>query len=158
MPSGVHVTTGRPQDFRKWRISIVKPAREEFGALVHQKVHVQVSNLVIEATPVGNPDLWQSPAPPGYTGGRARGSWLSSVDFPMLEEPGTIDPDGEATKDRAKADIDGLIEFGSKSYLASAVPYMQRLNEGWSTQEPADFIDRAIDTVRAQFDRGGAIL
>ena len=37
---------------------------------------------VIEATPVGKPETWERPAPPGYTPGIAKGNWFPSVGSP----------------------------------------------------------------------------
>lgn len=155
------VTTGGPEEFRRWRKRIAGQAIPEHGAKLHRAAHQTASDSVISETPVGNAsrwkgnessnrDEWKNKPPKGYTGGRARGSWLSSVNFPILTEPGTIDPNGAETMQKS-AEVAAEIPFASRSYVASAVPYMLRLNNGWSKQTPADFIDRAMDRVGAKF-------
>ena len=147
------VTVGRSRrDFQKWGAKIVRPHVEKTGQQLHQKVHVQLDSEMVFATPVGNVSLWLHPesAPPGYTGGRARGGWQSSIHAPILTEPGTIDPNGTNTHQAAQ-NVAAKIPFAVKSFVANAVPYILRLDQGWSTQAPVDFIGRGFDRVGAQF-------
>lgn len=145
------VTVGRSSaDFRRWRVRTVAKNIEETGQKLHQKIHVQMDSELVFATPVGNPALWSSPAPPGYTGGRARGGWQSSIGAPILTETNRIDKNGAATHS-AGQEVASRIGFAKRSFIANNVPYIVRLNEGWSTQAPANFIGRAFDRVGAQF-------
>ncbi len=144
------VTIGGAKKFRQWRIKQVKKVIPKHAALIHQKAHIQLSDSLVFATPVGNPSLWQSPPPAGYAGGRARGGWQSSVHAPKLSETGTLDRNGSNTA-QAGQSISRSIGFAIKSFITNNVPYIIRLNEGWSKQIPADFIDRAFDRVEAQF-------
>lgn len=145
------VTVGRSaRDFRNWRIRVVGKNVEKTGVQLHQKVHIQLDSEMVFATPVGNPSLWQSPPPPGYTGGRARGGWQSSIHVPVLSEPDTVDKNGSNTH-QAAVNVARKIPFASKSFIANVVSYIVRLNDGWSTQAPADFIGRGFDRVGAQF-------
>ena len=75
---------------------------------------------VIKSTPVGNPDLWQSPAPPGYVGGRARGSWQTAVGTPVEDDIDRIDPSGAS----ALAEIEANTPpgAGQQTYLVSNLP------------------------------------
>lgn len=75
--------------------------------------------------------------------GRARSEWQVSLGEPIEDEVGsirspqqTIDDGKEVLKDRQP---NGTI------YIANNVPYIQRLNEGWSAQAPAGFIEKAIN-------------
>lgn len=145
------VTIGRNRaDFKRWQARIAGPNIEKTGQQLHQKVHFQLADEMIFATPVGNPSLWQSPPPPGYTGGRARGGWQSSLHAPILAESGMIDKNGTNTAQNSHG-VAASIPFGARSFIANNVPYILRLDQGWSTQAPADFIGRGFDRVGAQF-------
>jgi hypothetical protein len=97
------------------------------------------TNIVIN-TPVGNPELWQSEAPPGYVGGRARANWnidINTVDLSVTDS--TAEPEsGRALNVTAK------YKLGATIYISNNLPYIQRLNEGWSSQAPANFVDKGI--------------
>ncbi len=110
------------------------------GRLVASKVTLDVGTSMVMKTPVGDPDTWEMPAPAGYVGGRARGSWQYQKESPLLEEPGTIDPGGGGSIDRIKAGVksgDSAVEH----FITSTVPYMRRLEyEGWSRQAPEGMV------------------
>ncbi|MCF0055515.1 hypothetical protein [Dyadobacter sp. CY356] len=97
------------------------------------------TNIVIN-TPVGNPDLWQSPAPEGYVGGRARANWnidINTVDLSVsdsTEEPDTSKALG----------VTARYKMSDTIYISNNLPYIQRLNDGWSSQAPANFVDASI--------------
>lgn len=97
------------------------------------------TNIVIN-TPVGNPELWQSEAPPGYVGGRARANWnidINTVDLSVT--------DSTAEPETAKAlNVTAKYKLGATIYISNNLPYIQRLNEGWSSQAPANFVDKGI--------------
>ncbi|MGB2063508.1 MAG: hypothetical protein ACPHUL_00035 [Marinomonas gallaica] len=80
-------------------------------------------------TPVGNPDLWKSPAPPGYVGGAARGSYVIS------ERPTEASPDGSTSPTRVT--MQKIPEVGGSVTIYSTLPYMARLDDGYSKQAPA---------------------
>lgn len=98
------------------------------------------SELVFN-TPVGNPALWKTKYPPaGYVGGRARANWnidVNTIDMRVTAK--TQAPDvSEALAVTTKYKVNDTI------YISNALPYIQRLNDGWSTQAPANFIEAAI--------------
>ena len=114
-----------------------------------------VFNQLVYNTPVGNPDLWlhntgtsENPVyghfltyshADGYVGGQAKASWhldINNIDVRVME-PG-YDNDSEAAL-RVKTH-----KLGDKVQIATSIPYMKRLNDGWSTQQPAGFIERSI--------------
>lgn len=76
--------------------------------------------------------------------GHARGNWILSVGAPALGElPGRGSADGNAASILAWTLHDGPI------YINNNTPYILRLNDGWSDQAPAGFIERAIDEALA---------
>lgn len=105
---------------------------------VHRGVVVQLFSRVIRDTPVGLPSLWKRPAPKGYVGGQARGSWVPSNNY---IEDGTlrrIDASGAGP-------LNGIVALNMKAgditYLTNGVPYLDRLEyERWSTQALSGFI------------------
>ncbi len=146
------VTRGNADDLKRWVVRMTKDMAPERAKLLHQTVHIQASNGVIENTPVGNPDLWKDPPPPGYAGGRARGNWQSTRGASATGEVDRIDPSGAATA-AAGQQVAAQIQAGEASYITNNVPYIERLNDGWSTQAPKGFVRAIIDRVAAQFKK-----
>ena len=104
---------------------------------------------VILATPVGNPDLWKNPdmAPPGYVGGRARGSWQCTVGSPAGGDIERIDDSGGATV--AEAESKTPPGAGQVTFLTSNLSYIERLEMGWSTQAaPGAMVRKNMDRVQ----------
>jgi hypothetical protein len=103
-------------------------------------VGLQAYSNITMSTPVGNPDLWQSPAPVGYVGGRARANWnidINVVDMTVTES--TADPDAsKALGVTAKYKLNDTI------YISNNLPYIDRLNDGWSSQAPTNFVEKGI--------------
>jgi len=94
---------------------------------------LDLSRRIVLRTPVGNPSLWSSPPPPGYTGGQAKGNWQASIGSPETGTTSTIDKSGAATL----ASIGGKVQNapGNVWYLANNLPYIGRLEfDAWSTQ------------------------
>ena len=96
---------------------------------VVRKTILDIGKRVVERTPVGDPEYWAHPAPPGYVGGMARGSWSHSIgtlDAKVIE---TIDATGGASNDRISASVPqkaaGLVHF-----IQNSLPYIQRLEDG----------------------------
>lgn len=94
-------------------------------------------------TPIGDPSLWSRPAPPGYVGGRARGSWNAEV--------GTVPEAGPGDAESADAQVEAAIaefEPGDTLYTALTVPYARRLEfDGWSQQAPDGFVRPAAEAL-----------
>lgn len=109
---------------------------------------------VVRATPVGNPNLWQNPgsAPPGYVGGHARRNWNVTINAPTSEiigRQGDGPGGGAALQDAIingtrtiRGQGDRLVSF----VIQNNVPYIGRLNRGWSEQAPANFVEKAVQT------------
>lgn len=130
---------------------------------VIKKVVIDLSTAMIKRTPVGDPLTWKHPAPAGYAGGRARGSWTYGFE---AEPRGAdeVDGSGQKSMDRITAGLDAHPGVGIH-YIINSVPYMRRLEyEGWSTQAPAgmvritvaefqSFVDAAIADVRRNRSR-----
>src|SRR6056297_229431 len=121
---------------------------EQSGETIDQVVTdyvVGVSQKIIERTPVGNPSLWESSAPPGYVGGTARANWVPSIGTPEQAEVNSTDQNSGNNQLLA---IQNQIP-GNIYYLTNNVPYIERLEYGWSTQAPNGMMRRTLREARA---------
>lgn len=75
--------------------------------------------------------------------GRARANWQVELGAPAS---GTVDPEdqsGQAAIDKGKAQIEQY-KGGSSINITNNLPYIERLNDGWSAQAPAGFVEKAV--------------
>lgn len=90
---------------------------------------------IVSKSPVGNPSLWKSPPPPGYTGGRFRGSHIVSIGAPVYTQTTNIDKNGVETVAAGERVLSGLEPF-TVIFIQTNLPYAERLEDGHSTQAP----------------------
>jgi hypothetical protein len=114
-------------------------------------VAIECFGGVIMGTPVGNPSLWQSPAPPGYTGGTARANWQLTNGAPAQGEVNATDG-GTATRSAVIGELPRL-QFTGKYTLANNLPYIERLEDGWSTQAPQGMVKLNVARVEPMIPR-----
>jgi len=74
--------------------------------------------------------------------GRARANWLTSLFKPRTE---TVD----ASAGIATFDISGY-KLGVSIFIANNLPYIRRLNAGWSKQAPSMFVDAIVQTANVK--------
>lgn len=86
-----------------------------------------------------------------YDTGRAISNWRLSVGFAYrpVREPFSYKGGASANWSAALAEAQVTaqqftVRKGSAIFLTNSVPYILRLNEGWSKQAPAGFIQRGI--------------
>ncbi len=75
--------------------------------------------------------------------GHARASWIPAVGAPTLSEPVGSD---SSLASAGTAQVMGFKLGQGMLYLSNVAPYIGRLNNGWSAQAPALFVERAIAT------------
>jgi hypothetical protein len=107
-----------------------------------RKIVLDVGTRLVERSPVGDATYWKHPAPKGYVGGRFRGSW----DYGVGTEPSgadTIDASGETSIGRI---TDGMPEqaLGQVHYIINALPYAERIENGWSRQAPQGVVGLTV--------------
>lgn len=91
-----------------------------------RKVALVANQTVIMATPVDT--------------GRARANWQVSVDAPITEQVESTDANGALQRN-----VQVIRDYRSGPIiLQNNVPYIGRLNDGWSAQAPAGFVERAL--------------
>ncbi len=106
-------------------------------------VELRLFTAVIMDTPVGNPDLWQSPAPEGYVGGRLRGNWQTSTAAPATGTSEDPDPSGAETMAAVQAFISAL-QGGQVTFLTNNLPYAVPVEYGHSTQAPSGMVRKNV--------------
>lgn len=119
------------------QIGLTWPA--EAGSVFYRYVALLALKGVVYRSPVGDPDLWRRPAPPGYVGGQFRGNWDVAVGLPIVSaSPKHIDPSGTATVAAGSSRIATGTEGPPfhQIWVLNNLPYAVRLEEGWSTQAP----------------------
>ena len=108
---------------------------------VVKKTALSVDRELVLETPVGNPDLWQSAPPAGYSGGRARSNWLASINSPRTDAGAQTTRKGSDTV-RSKM---GSFKIATDTiFITNNVPYIQALEDGHSTQAASGFITAIV--------------
>ncbi len=120
--------------------------------LVQTKIAFDLLGKIVRRTPVGDPDLWSQPAPPGYVGGRARANWQVQVGgTPGNDVIEQEDAGGETTIADGESEVLAADPF-SIIWIFNNVPYIVRLEEGWSSQAaPGVMIALSVEEVDASF-------
>ena len=108
-----------------------------------QYAAIEIFGAVIKATPVGNPAIWKNPAPRGYTGGRLRGNWRTSVRDPDLIAIARIDKNGTETAKEMTAAVRSAVGDDT-IFMTNNLPYAQAVEFGWSQQAPTGMVRVAI--------------
>lgn len=110
---------------------------QEHVATVQRAVSLQVLDGVVRGTPVDT--------------GRARGNWQTTIGEVASGEVEITDKDGGATIARGAGALAALPDF-AVVYVSNNVPYIERLEDGWSQQAPAGMVASTLERVRAQFE------
>jgi hypothetical protein len=125
------------------RIDLIVARVEDNLEKAVRKAALAIDQTVVLSTPVDT--------------GRARSNWLVNIDTPSR---GQIDPyspgqglgTGEGANARAALEQgkEAISRFrlGNKIYLSNNLPYIQKLNDGFSAQAPAGFVEKAVQSGR----------
>jgi hypothetical protein len=75
--------------------------------------------------------------------GRARANWQVSIGAPVSGSLASTEP--QTTLNQNKSSIGAFrASSGQELYLQNNLPYIERLNQGWSAQAPAGFVEKAL--------------
>jgi hypothetical protein len=106
----------------------------EKESIVIRKIAIECFRRIILGTPVRE--------------GRARGNWQCTTGRMASGEVERLDPYGQAT---ISLMIQEVASWTPKddlpAFITNNLPYIKRLNEGWSKQAPAHFIEQVIADV-----------
>lgn len=83
--------------------------------------------------------------------GRARGSWQSAIGSVPSGTVEALDPDGNTVIATVAGVVDGM-QPGDVIYMTSNLPYMPRLEEGYSQQAPAGMVRLVVQRYQAIAD------
>lgn len=133
-----------PNEFAR-RIQLLSARITDGTNRLVRKAALAADSAVVLATPVDT--------------GRARSNWIVSLGSPVgLTIPAyKAGKDGNSGGANAQAAIDqGAAEIGryvnGEIHITNNLPYIERLNEGWSAQAPAGFVQKAIQAAVAALD------
>lgn len=102
---------------------------------VVRKTVLDIGRRLVERTPVGDADYWKSPPPKGYVGGHARANWSHSEGVRVVQEIDGVDASGSKSNDRIASSV-SVNAAGKVHFIQNSVPYIERLEDGWSRQAP----------------------
>lgn len=90
---------------------------------------------IIDRTPVGDPSLWNYPAPKDYVPGTLKASWRLSINGVIRDTKGRFaSASGFGNSGGISLKINGANKQSAAIY--NPQPYAQRVEDGWSTQAP----------------------
>lgn len=146
--------TGTERDAARFRARLenwMEVLEENFIPEVKTRIVAETFAGLVRATPVGNHGRWKRNIgkprarwqPKNYVGGTARRSWRIDVGRPRDEAPPRNDPLATLASARPNDVI----------WVSNPQPYMEQLNNGWSLQAPAGFVEEVIGNVVAKYRR-----
>jgi hypothetical protein len=94
-----------------------------------RKVALSIDSTVVHGTPVDT--------------GRARANWFAELGAPHKGTTEQVSPSGAEAIAAAAVVIDQY-KSGQTIHLTNNLAYITRLNDGWSAQAPAGFVQTAI--------------
>jgi len=134
------------------RIRVIGKRIEKNADAMTRKVALAVDSAVVIATPVDT--------------GRARSNWQVNLGGPASGTRDALDPgkEGSTSGPNAQAAIEqGQTEIakykgGSSIHITNNLPYIGRLNDGWSAQAPSGFVEKAVLVGVAAAQGAGSLL
>jgi hypothetical protein len=150
-------------DAKEWKKLLDQWVEEQVidrAVKVQKTILLDALGKVVEKTPVGNRRLWKRNIeraergltkllPKGYVGGHARRNWQLKKDRrPTKTLKGTRN-DAQQRGERAIARIDEPCI----AYLSNLLPYMNRLENGWSTQAKDGIVGPTVRELLQKYRR-----
>lgn len=102
---------------------------EKNATVLVRKCALAVDSAVVIATPVDT--------------GRARGNWQVALNAPASGTLEVEDKSGAGAIAQGSSTIAGH-KSGGSIHITNNLPYIGRLNDGWSAQAPAGFVQKAV--------------
>lgn len=129
-------------------IAKVKAGIDKLAANSLRVTALEAHRQVTQQTPVGNPSLWKGKAPSGYVGGQARSNWFMNIGAARTD---TTTDTNFANIAQADAIVPNIQQTDTV-HITNNLPYIERLNDGWSTQAPANFVQSAVMGAKAKIN------
>ncbi len=120
---------------------LISEALEGAVAQCVTAVTLDCYNGVTAVPPAGTPILTR----------HARSNWIPSVGVAVATVAGSPESINTGRAAAGIAQVRAYQLDQGNTYITNSVPYIARLNDGYSRQTPAGFVDRAVaDAVRVQ--------
>lgn len=128
-----------PKSFGR-RMRVVGRAVEDNASKLVRRVALAVDAEVVISTPVDT--------------GRARSNWQTELNtapegtreaYSEGKEGSTVGPNTQAALDQARATV-AAHKPGDTVHITNNLPYIGRLNDGWSAQAPSGYVETAVLT------------
>ena len=87
--------------------------------------------------------------------GRARANWIASVGSPTSLQLNSTDPGGSQAISQGLNTVQQWSIGEGSIFFTNSLPYIQRLDDGWSDQAPAGMTAAALQAASAELRRGG---
>ena len=102
--------------------------------LIFEQAVINFADRIIEKSPVGRPDLWESTPPKDYAEGHYVANWQFVESVSDAKEIDDIDPDTTYTREKLHHQIRDLVKSKKlKQFrLVNAAPYAQQIEDGWA--------------------------
>lgn len=133
------------------RMQEVSSQVEENSKRLVRRVAIAVHMAVVQDTPVKT--------------GRARANWRANIGSPAegiyyYPRPKPASPEGaaeEAISQGISEILGSTLDYGTAIHITNNLPYIRRLNDGYSKQAPAGFVERAVVEARIIIDKSDLI-
>ena len=140
------MTTPLKNELVKFQFVLDKFSREmvpEMAEVATKKVALDVLRGAVMNTPVDT--------------GRARGNWQVSINTPAATSSAATDKSGTNSLSKGSVQINSLpAPSGTTIWITNNVPYIERLENGWSSQKADGILTPALTQVRTGiFGLGG---
>lgn len=117
----------------KRRITVIAAQVENGVELTMRKVALAVDQAIVMETPVDT--------------GRARMNWIVTVTSPTGDVRPTPSSPSEGAQDalsKGAGTVGGYTLSQGTIFIQNNLPYIKRLDEGWSKQKPNGFVRKAV--------------
>jgi len=153
------------KDAKSWKLEIDEFMEDEVeGRAVEVQKTIMLDALtgVVQMTPVGNRKRWKRnieraqrglpPLPKGYVGGHARKNWQITINRRPTNEVAGTDSRGQQTIDKGMRRI-ARIDKPVIAFLSNLLPYMNRLEGGWSKSAPSGMVGPTVRRLLQKYRR-----
>ncbi|EPH31078.1 hypothetical protein L293_2481 [Acinetobacter gyllenbergii CIP 110306 = MTCC 11365] len=83
--------------------------------------------------------------------GAARGNWIASKTPIKTYDESATDKTGQGTINRSFVFFAQNAKLGSLIYIQNNLPYIERLENGWSDQAPLGMVSTTINTIKHKY-------
>lgn len=136
---------------KEWKVAISKI--EKNNEKIIREAGTELFSKIVDRTPVGDESRWKSPASKDYRPGKLKANWLASLGSPSsVRRDDLRDTSGGSTKSAIKSVLAGW-KSNLTAYLSNNQPYVDRVENGWSSQAPSGMVKRTVAGWKQILDR-----